>query len=102
VTVGAHSLAKRDSRNPVIGVRKENHFIKVTEAKLNETYKNSINWTVEYLFRYVYTLPADGALSVHVESSTATADHPVLIVVREQTAVSSWQLPFILESSSGP
>ena len=100
MTVGTHSLVKRESR--VAGVRNEKHLIQVIEAKLNETYNNSINWTVEYLFRYVYTLPANGALSVHVESSSATADHPVLIVVREQTAVSSWQLPFILESSSLP
>ena len=100
MTVGTHSLVKRESR--VTGVRNEKHLIQVIEAKLNETYNNSINWTVEYLFRYVYTLPANGALSVHVESSSATADHPILIVVREQTAVSSWQLPFILESSSLP
>lgn len=39
--------------------------------------------------------------AVSVDSSDADVEHPILFVVRQQKAVTSWELPYVLESSFG-
>jgi len=44
-------------------------------------------------------LQPDQTFSVRVQSSDAVPTHPIIFVIRQQKAVTSWELPFILESS---
>jgi hypothetical protein len=39
--------------------------------------------------------------AVSVESSDAGVEHPILFVVRQQKAITSWELPYVIESSPG-
>lgn len=41
------------------------------------------------------------AVAVQVTSLTAVVEYPVLVVVRQQKAVLSWQIPFLIETASG-
>jgi len=41
------------------------------------------------------------ALSVEVTSTIATRENPILVVVRQQKGVLSWQLPLLLDTASG-
>jgi hypothetical protein len=41
------------------------------------------------------------ALSVEVSSTIATRENPILVVVRQQKGVLSWQLPLLLDTASG-
>ena len=103
VSAGHHSVGARSVGDPRFNVmRRAKVHTKVIEGKLDKTYRENINATLEYIFQYVYSLPSDNALSVRVESLSATKDNPVLVVVRQQAGILSWQLPFILESSSIP
>jgi len=72
--------------------------IQVIQAHINRPYQRHFNRSLEYRFVYSYDDP-DQTFSVRVQSSDAVPTHPIIFVIRQQKAVTSWELPFILESS---
>ena len=59
------------------------------------------NATIIILQTFIIQIAENQALFVQVTSKTAFRENPVLVVVRQQKAVLSWQLPLLLETSSG-
>ncbi|XP_046440866.1 SID1 transmembrane family member 1-like isoform X2 [Daphnia pulex] len=100
----SHSVVRKDLsyENSVSRYQQKVHT-KVIDAKLFQKYSFNVNSTLEYIFQYSYKqdIAANQALSVQVASKTAFRENPVLVVVRQQKAVLSWQLPLLLETSSG-
>lgn len=125
----SHSVVRKDLRyetNSVSRYQQKVHT-RVIDAKLNQKYSFAVNSTLEYIFQYSYTqdvcmkhvlskitlqlqiilidthfqLLENQALSVQVTSQAAFRENPILVVVRQQKAVLSWQLPLLLETASG-
>ncbi|XP_018015497.1 SID1 transmembrane family member 1 [Hyalella azteca] len=69
--------------------------ISVIPGKINSMYSENITKNEEYLFEYAYntSLLEHSALRVTVECPAATFASPVMVVVRQQRGVLSWQLP---------
>lgn len=101
----SHSVVRKDLRyetNSVSRYQQKVHT-RVIDAKLNQKYSFAVNSTLEYIFQYSYIqdLLENQALSVQVTSQAAFRENPILVVVRQQKAVLSWQLPLLLETASG-
>ncbi|KAG8224444.1 hypothetical protein J437_LFUL001397, partial [Ladona fulva] len=74
----------------------------VTEGKFGEHYQFKVNSSIEYTFEYVNVSQLTNRTArIVVESINATKSYPVLIVVRQQKGVLSWQLPLIVSTYSG-
>ncbi|XP_046437475.1 SID1 transmembrane family member 1-like isoform X6 [Daphnia pulex] len=80
--------------------RRENNCIEVIQASFSQIYDKTLNHSLEYRLIYSYSdLKTNFAVSV--ESSDAGVEHPILFVVRQQKAITSWELPYVIESSPG-
>ncbi|EFX71250.1 hypothetical protein DAPPUDRAFT_111953 [Daphnia pulex] len=80
--------------------RRENNCIEVIQASFSRIYDKTLNHSLEYRLIYSYSdLKTNFAVSV--ESSDAGVEHPILFVVRQQKAITSWELPYVIESSPG-
>ncbi|XP_045025828.1 SID1 transmembrane family member 1 isoform X2 [Daphnia magna] len=109
----ARYVFKRNSRSVVgkdlsynsnlVSRYKQKVRTEVIDAKVNQKYSLTINSTYEYIFQYSYkkNLLENQALSVQIFSQLASREDPILVVVRQQKAVLSWQLPLLLETSNG-
>jgi len=79
--------------------------IVVHNATIGEMYNSYINHTAEYLFDFEYTeeeVGHGGALRVFVLSDDADdTEFPVLVVVRHEKGVLSWQLPMRIQEAVG-
>jgi len=72
----------------------------VHNASLDTLYSNQINQSTEYLYEYTFNKDEIGnsSLRVYVESDEALySGAPVLIVVRYEKGVLSWQLPLEIQ-----
>lgn len=67
----------------------------VIEGKFGEDIKEDINKTSEYLFEFIYnaTELKSSAVRVTVSSPLSGYTYPLLVVVRQQRGVLSWQIP---------
>ncbi|XP_065347901.1 SID1 transmembrane family member 1-like [Cloeon dipterum] len=74
----------------------------VIDAQLNTSYLQSVNSTSEIIFLYsnVSQIHARAPARISVSSSEASHDSPVLVVVRQQRGVLSWQLPYATDRGS--
>ena len=70
--------------------------VPIHNASLGQVYTNTVNQSMEYIYEFNYSQEEVGerALRVYVESDEAEAGAPVLVVVRYEKGVMSWQLPF--------
>lgn len=73
--------------------------VPIHNASLGELYTNTINQSTEFIYEFSYSQEVLGerALRVYVESDEAGAGAPVLVVVRYEKGVMSWQLPFSVQ-----
>jgi len=75
--------------------------IVVHNANIGQMYESYVNHTTEYLFDFEYTEEqvgnGEGALRVFVVSDDAETKFPVLVVVRHEKGVLSWQLPMLVQ-----
>eukprot|EP00092_Neocalanus_flemingeri_P006483 GFUD01006987.1.p1 GENE.GFUD01006987.1~~GFUD01006987.1.p1 ORF type:complete len:849 (+),score=138.35 GFUD01006987.1:58-2604(+) len=76
--------------------------IVVHNATLNTTYSSIVNHTTEFLYDFEYTQEevGDGALRVFVVSDEAETEFPVIVVVRHEKGVLSWQLPMLIQEGA--
>uniref|UniRef100_A0A1I8IS62 SID1 transmembrane family member 1 n=1 Tax=Macrostomum lignano TaxID=282301 RepID=A0A1I8IS62_9PLAT len=74
--------------------------VEQVSGRFNQVYRGRVNSSVNYLyvFGFVEKANATQAVRVHVVSSSAGQDYPVLFVVRQQRSILSFQLPQILEN----
>ncbi|XP_032780341.2 SID1 transmembrane family member 1 isoform X3 [Daphnia magna] len=79
---------------------RENNCVQVIQASFSQTYSKTFNSSLEFRLIYSYSDPHKN-FAVSVDSSDADVEHPILFVVRQQKAVTSWELPYVLESSFG-
>ena len=92
----------------------------VIKGQLGRVYHQTFNNSTEFrfLFNYynvsrtccntnnssayiIFIFQPNQTFSVRVESPNVKSSHPILFVVRQQKAVTSWELPLVLESASG-
>lgn len=68
-------------------------------AELYAEYNYSVDFFQEYLFKYKYrdSQLNQGALRIFVESEDSDSARPVLVVVRHEKGVLSWQLPLLAQ-----
>ncbi|KAK7794274.1 hypothetical protein R5R35_013605 [Gryllus longicercus] len=83
-------LVRRDGRGLV------NPF--VLEGKYNKNYTFSVNDSREYIFQFDEAVDTPACITVECYDSNRT--YPILIVVRQQKGVLSWQLPLIVETAT--
>ena len=71
----------------------------VHNASLGQLYTGWINTTTEFIYEFTYSQERLGerALRVYVESDGAETGAPVLVVVRYEKGVLSWQLPLTVQ-----
>ncbi|XP_012280860.1 SID1 transmembrane family member 2 isoform X2 [Orussus abietinus] len=74
-------------------------YANVTNAEYDKSYTSVVNTSIEYVFLYseTNTSSTDGA-RIKVQSN-ATRDLPLIIVVRQEKGILSWQIPYVVESS---
>ncbi|XP_054569943.1 SID1 transmembrane family member 1 isoform X5 [Eptesicus fuscus] len=79
----APPLARRDPHAPARG------------ADFDRVYSGVVNLSTENIYSFSYTSQPGqvNAVRVHVNSSSENLDYPVLVVVRQQKEVLSWQVP---------
>ncbi|KAK1343897.1 hypothetical protein QTO34_014453 [Cnephaeus nilssonii] len=79
----APPLARRDPHDPARG------------ADFDRVYSGVVNLSTENIYSFSYTSQPGqvNAVRVHVNSSSENLDYPVLVVVRQQKEVLSWQVP---------
>lgn len=89
VWVGNQTRAGQSFLEPIV----------VPKANISEMYTGFVNHTAEFLFDFEYTEAqvGDGALRVFVVSDEAETEFPVLVVVRHEKGVLSWQLPMLVQ-----
>lgn len=68
----------------------------VMNGVFKKNYTYSVNKSVEYIFQFNRT--GDTPACVSVESYDSNKTFPVLVVVRQQRGIMSWQLPLIVET----
>ncbi|XP_024591114.1 SID1 transmembrane family member 1 isoform X3 [Neophocaena asiaeorientalis asiaeorientalis] len=84
----AQPLARRhDSRDPVRG------------AEFDRIYNGVVSLSTENIYSFNYTSQPGqvNAVRVYVNSSSENLDYPVLVVVRQQKEVLSWQVPLLFQ-----
>ncbi|XP_042241668.1 SID1 transmembrane family member 1-like [Homarus americanus] len=87
----------RHERSPIVdrSVSDTKFDIEVIEGTFGDTLTQHINKTSEYLFEYIYNTSAlkTNAVRVTVTSPRSGYAYPLLVVVRQQRGVLSWQIP---------
>ena len=68
---------------------------RIIDANLNDIYTKVINSSVQFIFHYKQL--EDSGLRIFTQSSEAFENHPLLVVVRQQRGVLSWQIPFYVK-----
>uniref|UniRef100_A0A8D0PPA2 SID1 transmembrane family member 1 n=1 Tax=Sus scrofa TaxID=9823 RepID=A0A8D0PPA2_PIG len=84
----AKSLAqRRDPRDPARG------------ADFDRIYSGTVSLSTENIYSFNYTSQPGQvtAVRVYVNSSSENLDYPVLVVVRQQKGVLSWQVPLLFQ-----
>ncbi|XP_066097398.1 SID1 transmembrane family member 1 isoform X3 [Saccopteryx bilineata] len=84
----AQALARsRDPRDPARG------------ADFDRVYSGVVNLSTENIYSFNYTSQPGQvtAVRVYVNSSSENLDYPVLVVVRQQKEVLSWQVPLLFQ-----
>ncbi|XP_060006586.1 SID1 transmembrane family member 1 isoform X5 [Lagenorhynchus albirostris] len=84
----AQHLARRhDPRDPVRG------------AEFDRIYNGVVSLSTENIYSFNYTSQPGqvNAVRVYVNSSSENLDYPVLVVVRQQKEVLSWQVPLLFQ-----
>jgi hypothetical protein len=66
------------------------------DAEFNRTYNGETSPGKISVFKY--NISAGQVARVHVESTAAKEDFPLLVVVREQKAILSWQVPLVVQN----
>ncbi|XP_013207293.1 SID1 transmembrane family member 1 [Microtus ochrogaster] len=68
-------------------------------ADFDHVYNGVVNLSTEHIYSFNYTSHPGQvtAVRVHVNSSSENLDYPVLVVVRQQKAVLSWQVPLLFQ-----
>ena len=76
----------------------------VVEGELGEVYTVEVGAGREWQYRYTYIdrEVGGGALRVYSAADDADQDSPVLVVVRHEKGVLSWQLPLAMHDSTSP
>ncbi|XP_059480473.1 SID1 transmembrane family member 1-like [Neocloeon triangulifer] len=74
----------------------------VINSQLGEKYLQEVNSTAEiiFLFSNVSQVSSKSPARISVESKEANYESPVLVVVRQQRGVLSWQIPYATERGS--
>ncbi|PAA90155.1 hypothetical protein BOX15_Mlig033109g1, partial [Macrostomum lignano] len=72
----------------------------IVAGEFNLTYNYSVSSTNELVFRFNYTEIVDvtQAVRLTIVSESASSDHPVLVVARQQREIVSWRLPLFYSS----
>lgn len=73
----------------------ESFETKIISGALDQRISEVVNSSVQFIFHYKDL--ADSGLRVHTTSSGAHEEQPVLIVVRQEKGVLSWQIPFFVK-----
>ncbi|XP_047731103.1 SID1 transmembrane family member 1 isoform X3 [Prionailurus viverrinus] len=83
----AQPLAREDPRDPARG------------ADFDRVYSGVVSLSTENIYSFNYTSQPGqvNAVRVYVNSSSENLDYPVLVVVRQQKAVLSWQVPLLFQ-----
>ncbi|XP_023115910.1 SID1 transmembrane family member 1 isoform X3 [Felis catus] len=83
----AQPLARGDPRDPARG------------ADFDRVYSGVVSLSTENIYSFNYTSQPGqvNAVRVYVNSSSENLDYPVLVVVRQQKAVLSWQVPLLFQ-----
>ncbi|XP_030890294.1 LOW QUALITY PROTEIN: SID1 transmembrane family member 1 [Leptonychotes weddellii] len=83
----AQPLPSRDRRDPARG------------SDFDRVYSGVVSLTTENIYSFNYTSQPGqvNAVRVYVNSSSENLDYPVLVVVRQQKGVLSWQVPLLFQ-----
>ncbi|XP_032450645.1 SID1 transmembrane family member 1 isoform X3 [Lynx canadensis] len=83
----AQPLERGDPRDPARG------------ADFDRVYSGVVSLSTENIYSFNYTSQPGqvNAVRVYVNSSSENLDYPVLVVVRQQKAVLSWQVPLLFQ-----
>ncbi|XP_032262446.1 SID1 transmembrane family member 1 isoform X3 [Phoca vitulina] len=83
----AQPLPSRDPRDPARG------------SDFDRVYSGVVSLTTENIYSFNYTSQPGqvNAVRVYVNSSSENLDYPVLVVVRQQKGVLSWQVPLLFQ-----
>ncbi|XP_045859123.1 SID1 transmembrane family member 1 isoform X2 [Meles meles] len=83
----AQPVPRRDPRDPARG------------ADFDRVYSGVVSLSTENIYSFNYTSQPGqvNALRVYVNSSSENLDYPVLVVVRQQKGVLSWQVPLLFQ-----
>lgn len=94
----------------------------VIDAELDKIYSIGVNSSIEYILQYSYYQnvvdylekmvekrwnknnlfqAVNQTVLIQVGSTMAFKDNPILVVVRQQKSVDSWQIPLLLETANG-
>lgn len=95
----------------------------VIDAELDKIYQIEVNSSIEYILQYSYLqnvvycsqkmlekrwikynlfqAMSSQTVLIQVASTMAFKDNPILVVVRQQKSVDSWQIPLLLETANG-
>ncbi|XP_039698963.1 SID1 transmembrane family member 1-like [Pteropus medius] len=78
---------RRDPRDPARG------------ADFDRVYSGVVSLSTESIYSFNYTSQPGqvNAVRVYVNSSSENLDYPVLVVVRQQKGVLSWQVPLLFQ-----
>ena len=72
---------------------------KIIDAVVNTYINESVNASVQFILHYKNV--SGSGLRVHTLSDYAQDDNPVIIVVRQEKGVLSWQIPFYVKKDAG-
>ncbi|GAB1859726.1 SID1 transmembrane family member 1 [Camponotus japonicus] len=70
----------------------------VIQAKYNQSYQNTTNATVEYVFLYSAANISLETAKIEIESN-ATHNLPLTVIVRQTTGILSWQIPLLVNGA---
>jgi len=65
------------------------------DATLDQIYQKQANSNLEFIFHYRDL--EDTGLRVHSSSNENDKDHPLLVVVKQEKGILSWQIPFFIK-----
>lgn len=82
-------------------IRGEEFSAIVKTAELSKDYNFYVNSSVEYIFEYIDDKLSDDPARILVECTDSNRSYPVLIVVKQQKGVLSWQLPLLVDTKTG-
>lgn len=87
----------------IVGYNKEDSSIEpiVQSGEYGTLYNEVVNNTVEYIFVFYKTeVSQKRPARIMVECKNSNRSYPVLVVVRQQKGVLSWQLPLVVDSKT--